>query len=83
VHVSPSNEELYAKIQALSEKPRQIAEDPMKKVDVPSNSTDSLSMPIKVIVSPSKKSSLSNIQQTSKNPPQPFVSQQQHTQLVI
>lgn len=84
VSVSPSNEELYAKIQALSENPRRISDDPVK-VDVPTVSLESPSMPIKVIVSPSKKfqsTSIPAAQQQFKNP-QLFVSQQQQAQMVI
>lgn len=84
VSVSPSNEELYAKIQALSENPRRLADAPVK-VDVPQTiSLESPSMPIKVIVSPSKKfqpPSIPAVQQF-KNP-QLFVSQQQQAQMVI
>lgn len=86
VSVSPSNEELYAKIHALSENPRRIADVPVK-VDVPPTiSLESPSMPIKVIVSPSKKfqpPSIPAVQQQFKNP-QLFVSQQQQqAQMVI
>jgi len=76
---------MYAKMQA-SENPRRIPENPVKTIDVSSIGSESPSMPIKVIVSPSKKcqqTSLPAIQQSFKNLPQPFVSQQQNTEMVI
>lgn len=82
--VSPLNEELGGKVQAFSEYPPQKNDDPVKVVDVPNS--DSPSMPIKIIVSPSKKfhsTSVPAVQLPSKNSPQPFVSQQSHTQMVI
>jgi len=53
-------------------------------IDVPSISSESPSMPIKVIVSPSKKFQPTSLPavQTFKNPAQPFVSQQQNSEMV-
>jgi len=85
VSISPSNEEIYAKIQS-SENPRRVTENPVKNMDVSSIGSESPSMPIKVIVSPSKKfqpTSLPSVQQSFKNPPQTFVPQQQSTEMVI
>jgi len=83
--ISPSNEEMYAKLHALSDNPRRITENPVKVAPV--FSMESPSMPIKVIVSPSKKNQPSSVpatHQSLKNPPQSFVSQQlQHTKMVI
>lgn len=83
--VSPSTEEIYAKIQS-SENSRRITENSVKMVDVSSVSSESPSMPIKVIVSPSKKfqpTSLPAVQLFNKNPSQPFVSQQHNSDMVI
>jgi len=84
VSVSPSNEEIYAKIQS-SENSRRITENSVKMVDVSSISSESPSMPIKVIVSPSKKFQPTPLPavQKLKNPAQPFVSQQQNQEMVI
>lgn len=85
--ILPSNEDIYSKIQS-SENPRRVtAENPVKVIDVQSSiGSESPSMPIKVIVSPSKKfqpTSLPSVQQPFKNPPQSFVPQQQNTEMVI
>lgn len=82
--VSPSNEEIYAKIQS-SENSRRTTENSVKMIDVSSNSLESPSMPIKVIVSPSKKFQPTSLPavQLLKNPAQPFVSQQQNSEMVI
>jgi len=86
VSISPSNEDIYWKIQS-SENPRRVTENPVKVIDVQSSiGSESPSMPIKVIVSPSKKfqpTSLPSVQQPFKNSPQSFVPQQQNTEMVI
>jgi len=84
VNVSPSNEEIYANIQT-SENSRRITENSVKMIDVSSISSESPSMPIKVIVSPSKKfqPTLLPAVQSLKNSAQPFVSQQQNSEMVI
>lgn len=85
--VSPSNDELYAKIQALSENHRKVPEDSLRPTDLPAINSESPTMPIKIIVSSSKKlqpTTPAAVQQQSfKTPPQPFVTQQQHSQMVI
>lgn len=80
--VSSSNEEIYTKIQP-SENSRRITENPVKMSDASSISAESPSMPIKVIVSPSKKSTSLPAGQMFKNPAQPFVSPQQNSEMVI
>lgn len=82
--VSPSNEEIYAKIQS-SENSRRLTENSVKMVDVSSISSESPSMPIKVIVSPSKKFQPTSLPavHSFKNPTQPFVSQQHNAEMVI
>lgn len=85
MNISTSNDELYAKIQALSENPRKVTEDSSKSTDVATINSESPTMPSKVLVSPSKKflsTSVTAIQQPFKTPPLPFVSQQQHPQMV-
>lgn len=84
--ISPSNEDIYSKIQS-SENSQRVTENPVKVIDVQSSiGSESPSMPIKVIVSPSKKfqpTSLPSVQQSFKNSPPSFVSQQQNTEMVI
>lgn len=80
MNVSPSNEEIQATNQAFHENPRRITENTVKTIDVSATSSDSPSMPIKIIVSPSKKfqpTTLPAVQQSIKNPPQ------QNTEMVI
>jgi len=81
VSISPSSEEIYAKIQP-SENSRRITENPVKMSDASSISNESPSMPIKVIVSPSKKSTSLPAGPMFKNHTQPFVSQQ-NSEMVI
>lgn len=80
---SPSNEELYSKVQTLSDGSRRIPECPVKTVEVSHLNSESLSMPNKTIISPSKKIQSKPIQQSFKNSQQPYTSQQQNTQMVI
>lgn len=68
------------KIQALPENTRRNAEDSNKIINIPTISSESPSMPTKVIASPSKKfqsTPIPAVQQPSKNP------QPHHTQMVI
>ncbi|VVC32299.1 RNA polymerase II-binding domain,ENTH/VHS,Subunit of cleavage factor IA Pcf11,CID [Cinara cedri] len=83
--VPPPNDELHAKIQALSENPRKVPEDPLRSTDGAAINSESPTMQTKILVSPSKKfqsTSVATIQQPFKPPPQSFVSQQHHSQMV-
>lgn len=82
---SPSNEEVYTKIQVLPDGSHKTAEIATKMVEVPTINSELPSMPVKIIGSPKKfqPTSILQVQQPFKNSQQPFVSQQQHSQMVM
>lgn len=85
VNVTPPNEELNSKNLTFNENTQKPTENPAKTTEVLPTHSESPSIPIKVIVSPSKKfqSSSSSVQPQFKNITQPFATpMQQPTQMV-
>lgn len=81
MNVPSLNEELSAKIQA-SEKTRRTIEDSFKATDVPVINPETSSVPVKIIPPSTKFQPVPAVQPPFKNH-QTFVSQQQHTQMVV